>query len=60
MLRRWLITGIIYIALGLPFAYFVVTSEDQKPWLIAAGLYFVIATLVGNWFIFGGGTRGRK
>lgn len=57
MLGRWLIFGLVYIALGLPLAYFVISSDDQRPWLIAFGVYFVAAALIGNWFVFLGGKK---
>jgi membrane protein DedA with SNARE-associated domain len=60
MFGRWSLFGIVFVALGLPLAYLVIASDDQMPWLIALGVYFVVAAIIGNWFVFFGGKRGRK
>ena len=60
MFVRWSVFGFVFVALGLPLAYQVISSEDQLPWLIALGVYFAVAAILGNWFIFFGGKRGRR
>jgi FtsH-binding integral membrane protein len=54
MLRRWAVFGALYVLLGLPLAYMIVTSDEQEPWLIAFAAYFVVSALVGNWYVFFG------
>ena len=52
MIGRWFIFGLIYIAGGLPIAYFLIMADNQKPWLIALIVYFIAASVIGNWFVF--------
>ena len=60
MMRRWISFGILFIALGSQLAYRVIAAEDQKPWLIALGVYFLAAAIIGNWFVLFGDDGERK
>lgn len=53
-MKRWALFGVIYMMLGLPLMYKVVTSEEQGPWLAAFGVYFVVSALIGNCYVFFG------
>ena len=50
---------IIYAPIGLALIYITSLQENQDPWLIGVGIYLVIAIVIGNIYVLGGG-RGRR
>ena len=58
MFRRFLKIAIIYLPIGLIIGIFVVTAENQKPWLIALVIFFLVFAVFGNMYVFFG--RGKK
>jgi hypothetical protein len=51
MLKRWVIFGFVFALAALPLARMIVTSEEQGPWLVVGGVYFVLGALIGNWYV---------
>jgi hypothetical protein len=48
----------VFAALEVPFAYMMVNSKNQLPWMIALFAYCALAGLiVSNWSVFFSGER---
>ena len=60
MFKRWIVVAVLFLLGGVPLAYFVVTSANQAPWLIALVIFFVVAAVFGNFFLFLGGIKKRE
>ena len=54
-LKRFFSAGLVFVGIGLPICIALLASQDQKPWLIALGIYLVVASVVSNRYIFGSG-----
>ena len=60
MFGRLLKFGIIFAPIGLVLFYITSLQENQDPWLIGVGVYLVLGLIIGNMYVFTGGSSRRK
>lgn len=52
MIKRYIIFAVICAPVGIVIIYFGITSENQSQWILTLLIFFVLASIVGNWYIF--------
>ncbi len=57
--RIGFLISFIYIVGGVVMGIFLIEAENQRPWLIAIGIWFVVFATLSNWWIFVGSRRHR-